>query len=167
MIKLTPTDIQHKQFRVKFRGFDIREVDGFLEETATGFETLLDENEKLRGKTERLNLENQGYKKREEIFKRAILNSQKVLEQMKQNAQKTAERLIAEAELNAEKILNRAHGRLAQLHEDIAELKRQRMQIEVQIRAILETHTKLLDMGKEESKDADDEDLKVKLLNRI
>jgi len=167
MIKLTPTDIQHKQFRVKFRGFDIREVDGFLEETANGFETILDENEKLRGKTERLNLENQGYKKREEIFKRAILNSQKVLEQMKQNAQKTAERLIAEAELNAEKILNRAHGRLAQLHEDIAELKRQRMQIEVQIRAILETHTKLLDMGKEESKDADDEDLKVKLLNRI
>ena len=167
MIKLTPTDIQHKQFRVKFRGFDIREVDGFLEETAAGFETLLDENEKLRGKTERLNLENQGYKKREEIFKRAILNSQKVLEQMKQNAQKTAERLIAEAELNAEKILNRAHGRLAQLHEDIAELKRQRMQIEVQLRAILETHTKLLDMGKEESKDVDDEDLKVKLLNRI
>jgi len=167
MSKLTPNDIQNQQFKVKLRGFDIREVDAFLEETAAVFETLLDENEKLRGKTERLNLENQGYKKREEIFKRAILNSQKVLEQMKQNAQKTAERLVAEAELNAEKILNRAHGRLAQLHEDIAELKRQRMQIEVQIRAILETHTKLLDMGKEESKDADDEDLKVKLLNRI
>ncbi|MBW1892560.1 MAG: DivIVA domain-containing protein [Deltaproteobacteria bacterium] len=167
MSKITPTDIQQQQFKVKFRGFDIREVDGYLEKTATVLETLLDENEKLRGKTERLNLENQGYKKREEIFKRAILNSQKVLEQMKQNAQKTAERIIAEAEVNAERILNRAHGRLAQLHEDIAELKRQRMQIEVQIRSILETHTKLLDMGKEESKDADDEDLKVKLLNRI
>jgi len=167
MSKITPTDIQQQQFKVKFRGFDIREVDGYLEETAAVFETLLDENEKLRGKTERLNLENQGYKKREEIFKRAILNSQKVLEQMKQNAQKTAERIIAEAEVNAERILNRAHGRLAQLHEDIAELKRQRMQIEVQIRSILEVHTKLLDMGKEESKDADDEDLKVKLLNRI
>lgn len=167
MSKITPTDIQQQQFKVKFRGFDIREVDGYLEETAAVFETLLDENEKLRGKAERLNLENQGYKKREEIFKRAILNSQKVLEQMKQNAQKTAERIIAEAEVNAERILNRAHGRLAQLHEDIAELKRQRMQIEVQIRSILEVHTKLLDMGKEESKDADDEDLKVKLLNRI
>ena len=70
-----------------------------------------------------------GYKKREEIFKRAILNSQKVLEQMKQNAQKSAELIIAEAEVNAEKMLNRAHNRLAQLHEDIAELKRQRMQI--------------------------------------
>ncbi len=167
MSKITPTDIQQQQFKVKFRGFDIREVDGYLEKTAAVFETLLDENEKLRGKTERLNLENQGYKKREEIFKRAILNSQKVLEQMKQNAQKTAERIIAEAEVNAERILNRTHGRLAQLHEDIAELKRQRMQIEVQIRAILETHTRLLDMGTEESKDADDEDLKVKLLNRI
>jgi len=84
MSKITPTDIQQQQFKVKFRGFDIREVDGYLEKTATVLETLLDENEKLRGKTERLNLENQGYKKREEIFKRAILNSQKVLEQMKQ-----------------------------------------------------------------------------------
>ena len=64
MSKITPTDIQQQQFKVKFRGFDIREVDGYLEETAAVFETLLDENEKLRGKTERLNLENQGYKGR-------------------------------------------------------------------------------------------------------
>jgi cell division initiation protein len=167
MRKITPNDIQSQQFKVKFRGFDIREVDRYLEILSSDYEFLMNENEKLRTKTESLNLENQGYKKREEIFKRAILNSQKVLEQMKQNAQKTSERIIAEAEVNAEKILNQSHGRLAQLHEDIAELKRQRMQIEVQIRAILESHTKLLDMGKAESKNADEEDSKLKLFNRI
>jgi hypothetical protein len=83
----------------------------------------------------RLKLEKQGYKEREETFKRAMLNSQKVLEQMKDNARKSAEIIIADAEVKAEKILNRAHSRLSQLHEDIAELKRQRVQIEVQIRA--------------------------------
>ena len=72
--------------------------------------------------------------------------------------------IIADAEVKAEKILNRAHNRLSQLHEDITELKRQRMQIEVQIRSIIETHTKLLDMGKEETKILDDVDSKVKLL---
>ena len=40
-------------------------------------------------------------------------------------------RLPADAEVKAEKILNRAHSRLSQLHEDIAELKRQRVQIEL------------------------------------
>ena len=166
MVKITPGDIQQQQFKIRFRGFDIREVDVYLERLAEAFESLLEENEKFREKIERLNLESEGYKKREEIFKRAILNSQKVLEQMKQNAQKSAELIVAEAEVNAEKILNRAHNRLAQLHEDIAELKRQRMQIEVQIRAILESHTKLLDIEKEDAKASDEADDKVKVFNR-
>ncbi|RJP74975.1 MAG: DivIVA domain-containing protein [Desulfobacteraceae bacterium] len=166
MGKITPNDIQQQQFKIKFRGFDIREVDIYLEKLSEAFESLTIENSKLRDKIDRLNLESEGYKKREEIFKRAILNSQKVLEQMKQNAQKSAELIVAEAEVNAEKILNRAHNRLAQLHEDIAELKRQRMQIEVQIRSILESHSKLLDIEKEDAKVSDEADNKVKVFNR-
>lgn len=166
MKKITPLDIQQQQFRLKFRGFDVREVDAYLEELSGAFETLMNENTKLRERIDRLNLESQGYKKREEIFKRAILNSQKVLEQMKQNAQKSAELIVAEAEVNAERILNQAHNRLAQLHEDIAELKRQRTQIEVQIRAVLESHAKLLDMENEDAKSSDEADDKIKLFNR-
>jgi cell division initiation protein len=166
MIKITPDDIQEKRFPVRFRGFDIREVDLFLEKLSEAFEALTIENGNLKDKIDRLNLEGDGYKKREEIFKRAILNSQKVLDQMKQNAQKSAELIVAEAEVNAEKILNRVHNRLAQLHEDIAELKRQRMQIEVQIRSILESHTKLLDIEKEDIKASDSVDDKVKIFNR-
>lgn len=166
MKKITPNEIQHQQFKIRFRGFDVREVDGYLERLAAYYETVLNENAKLREKIDRLNLESQGYKKREEIFKRAILNSQKVLEQMKLNAQKSAELIIAEAEVNAEKILNQAHNRLAQLHKDIAEMKRQRIQIEVQIRAVIESHSKMLDMEKEDVKKSDETDDKVKLFNR-
>jgi cell division initiation protein len=68
--------------------------------------------------------------------------------------------------VHAQKILNGAHNRLAQLHEDIAELKRQRMQIEVQIRAVLETHTKLLEMGQAEMDAVDQDDSKLKFLAR-
>ena len=167
MVKINPHDIQQQQFKVKFRGFDIQEVDSFLEKISDQFESLMDETKKYKEKVERLDLESQGYKKREEIFKRAILNSQKVLEQMKQNARKSAELIVAEAEVNAEKLLNRTHQRLSQLHEDINELKRQRMQIEIQLRGILESHTKLLDMGEEETKSADEKDTKVQLLHRI
>lgn len=160
---LTPLDIQQQQFRVKFRGFDVREVDAFLEQMADAFEALEKEGDDQRAGIERLKREIQGYKKREETFKHAMVNSQKVLEQMKENARKTGELAIAEAEVKAERILNRAHNRLAQLHEDIAELKRQRMQIEVQIRAIIETHTKLMDMGQEEMRKMDEDDSKLKV----
>lgn len=165
-MKLTPLDIQQQQFKTRFRGFDVREVDAFLEQMSGAFEKALSENESLHEEIRRLKLESQGYKEREETFKRVMLNSQKVLEQMKKNAQKSAELVVAEAEVKAEKILNRAQNRLAQLHEDIAELKRQRMQIEVQIRLIIESHAKLLEIGIEETQTMEEEDEKLKLLKQ-
>ena len=165
-MKTTPLDIQQQKFKVRFRGFDIQEVDRFLEQIAEAFELLQRENEIALEEIRRIKLESQGYREREETFKRAMLNSQKVMDQMKTNAQKSAELIIAGAEVNAEKILNKAHNRLAQLHEDIAELKRQRMQIEIQIRSVIETHTKLLDIGKEGVQAMDDEDSKLKLLKQ-
>lgn len=163
-MKLTPIDIQQHQFKVRFRGFDVREVDGFLDQAAESLETALLQVKSLESEVRRLRSENKSYKDREETFKRAILHSQKVVEQMKENARKAADLTIAEAEVKAEKILNKAHNRLSQLHEDIAELKRQRRQIEIQIQSIIETHTKLLEFGKEEMKTKDLEDTKLKLL---
>jgi cell division initiation protein len=165
-MNLTPLDIQQQQFQVKFRGFDIREVDRFLEKMAEAYSALQADNKNLKEEIRRLKLETQGYKEREETFKRAMLNSQKVLEQMKENARKSAEVIIADAEVKAEKILNRAHNRLSQLHEDISELKRQRMQIEVQIRSVIEAHTKLLEIGKESMDAMDESDGKVAVLKQ-
>ena len=165
-MKITPLDIQQQRFKTRFRGFDVREVDTFLEQMADVFESLQSENQRLRKEIKRLQLEGQGYREREESFKRAMLNSQKVLEQMKQNARKSAELVVAEAEVTAEKILNRAQNRLAQLHEDITELKRQRMQIEVQIRSVIESHAKLLEIGKEDTRIREEEDGKLKLFRQ-
>ncbi len=165
-MKVTPLDIQQQQFKTRFRGFDIREVDTFLEQMAETVESLQKENQNLGDEVRRLELEIQGYRKREETFKRALLNSQKVLDQMKDNARRSAELIIAEAEVKAEKILNKAHNRLAQLHEDITELRRQRTQIEVQISSIIEAHSRLLEIGKEGMKESDEEDAKVKLLKK-
>ena len=165
-MKVTPLDIQQQQFKTRFRGFDIREVDTFLEQMAETVEGLQKENQNLGDEVRRLEMEIQGYRKREETFKRALLNSQKVLDQMKDNARRSAELIIAEAEVKAEKILNKAHNRLAQLHEDITELKRQRTQIEVQISSIIEAHSRLLEIGKEGMKESDEEDAKVKLLKK-
>jgi cell division initiation protein len=74
--------------------------------------------------------------------------------------------IIADAEVKAEKVLNRAHNRLSQLHEDIAELKRQRMQIEVQIRSVIDSHSKLLEIGKESMEAMDAADDKVAVLKQ-
>ena len=46
-MKITPQDIIDKEFRVKFRGFDMVEVDTFLEEVAENFFKLNEENTRL------------------------------------------------------------------------------------------------------------------------
>ena len=163
---LTTLDIEQQQFRIKFRGFDVREVDAFLEEMAMEFSSLIQEQNRLTKEVEFRRRENQKQKEKEKTFEQAIVSSQKAIEQLKENAKKSAEIIIADAEVKADRMLNRAHNRLAQLHEDIAELKRQRIQIEVQVRSILEAHTKMLEMGKVDTRAMDEEDAKVKVLKQ-
>ena len=146
-MNMSVIDIQNKQFKVRLKGFDIQEVDQFLEETANAFEALQTKTKKLQEDVKHLERENKDYKEREETLKNTLIHSQKVLEQMKENARESADIIIKGAEVKAEKILNHAHHRLSQLHEDISELKRQRMQIEIQISSILESHTKLLEIN--------------------
>jgi len=157
---ITSFDIRERQFKVKFRGFDVVEVDSFLEQMADSFNDLEKENLRLRD-------EQNKQPEHEEILKQLMQNSQKVLDQMKKNARQSAEMIVADAELKAGKMLNKAHNRLAQLHEDITELKRQRLELEMQIRSIIETHSRLLEMGKEEDGAPQNETVsKIQLLKR-
>ncbi len=162
---ITPLDVQNRQFRVKFRGFDVKEVDAFLEQVVETLRTLADRAQSLERALERSRSDVSAYREREETFKTALVNSQTVMEQMKSNAKKSASLIIGDAEVKAEKLLQRAHKRLSQLHEDISELKRQRQQIESQIQSIIETHTKILESGKEEMKVHDEQDDRLQLLN--
>lgn len=161
---MTPLDILQHKFKMSFRGFDVREVDGFLGDIADAFQLLMNENETYKNEIDKLKQDIKEYLNREETFKLALLNSQSVMEQMKDNAQKSAEVIIADAEVKAEKILSRANSRLFRLQEDISELKRQRIQMEVRIASVIETHSKLLELGRGEQQEMDEEDAKVRLL---
>ncbi|HID29174.1 MAG TPA: DivIVA domain-containing protein [Desulfobacterales bacterium] len=163
-MKITALDIQQQQFRIGFRGFDVREVDNFLKRVADEFETLIRENTNRQKEIQRLRRELQEYRDREKAFKDAMVNTQKALNDMRGNAEKEAELIVAEAEVKAEKILSAAHNRLTQLHEGISELKRQRMQLEVELGTVIEAHRKLLDMSTEAMEAEEKSEDKLKYL---
>lgn len=162
MITLAPEEIEQQQFRVRFRGFDVREVDTFLERLGSEFTELIKENKQKNKEIERLRREIDEYRDREKTFKNAMISAQKGLDDIKLNAQKEAELIVAEGEMKAEKMLGAAHNRLRQLHEDISELKRQRIQLELELSTILQTHRKLLDLSTEAigAEEASEEKLK-------
>jgi cell division initiation protein len=161
---LTPLDIQQQRFRVSFRGYDPKEVEAFLEQAANAFEDLQRETLRLADETKKMQSDIEEYQRREGTFKRALLHSQKVLDQMQENARRQAEVIVAEAETKAEKLLQQAQNRLAQLQESIAGLKRQRVQVEAEITFVIENHRRLLEADRESTRELDALDEKLKVL---
>ena len=53
----TPLDIQQQKFKTKIRGFDVREVESFLEKMANVFESLHRTNQHLKQDVRRIELE--------------------------------------------------------------------------------------------------------------
>ncbi|MFP3868487.1 MAG: DivIVA domain-containing protein [Desulfobacteraceae bacterium] len=143
-VKLTPADIRQQQFKVSFRGFNIKEVGSFLDQVAQALGALLQENEGLRGELQRRQTELAEFKKREQLLKDTLINAQQVIETMKTNAQKEAEIIIHEAELKAEKILQDSYHRQGRIKNEIEELKQFKAAFNAQIRGIIDNHLRLL-----------------------
>ena len=148
-MKMTPLDIQQQQFRVRFRGFDMVEVDNFLDLLANEFEELLKENSQIREedrrKLERINQLEAGEKE----LRDTLVAVQRITEEMKNNVRKEGELIIEEAKLNARKILEAAQAQALQMEAEINQLKRQRAEFEASLRATVEMHRRLLESTQE------------------
>jgi cell division initiation protein len=161
---LTPLDIQQQRFRVCLKGFATKEVEAFLEQTANAFEDLQRETHRLADDNKKLQSDLEEHQRREGTFKRALLHSQRVLDQMQENARRQADVIVAEAENKAGQLLQHAQNRVAQLQDSIAALKRQRIQIEEEITFVIETHRRMLEAGRESARESDEQAEKLKVL---
>jgi cell division initiation protein len=163
-MKMTPLDIQNHRFRKGFRGYDRHEVEIFLEMVASELESLIKENNYLGEELSRKNTELVEYREREQTLKDTMITAQRITQDMKQNVAKEAQIILSEAELEADKIIKSAHDRVVSLQDDINELKKQRLQAESELRSMLTTQLKLLDIASEAEKDMAEQEDKISLL---
>jgi len=162
-LRLTPLDIQQQKFKKAFRGFDMKEVDAFLELVKRHYEELILENRKLKEEAREQSRRIEEYRERERTLKETMITAQKIVEDIKSAARKEADVVVSQAEIQAEKILRGAQDRLVGVLEDIRELKRQRAQLWSNMKGILDSHSKLLEVQAraEEEEDKPEEGLKV------
>lgn len=159
-------EITEQRFTIRFRGFDVKEVDAFLVRIAQAYRKLVIENKDMDDRITREEGDLEKAQSENRALRQSVKNTQQILTTIEKNSRQTAEVMIDEARVKSERMLNRTHKRLAQLHQEITEMKRQRIQIEVQIRSILETHGKLLDSSREETASSDASAEKVAIFNR-
>ena len=144
-MKITPLDIQQQQFRVRFRGFDMVEVDNFLDLLANEFEELLKDNNQLREEDRRKLARINELEAGEKELRDTLVSAQRITEEMKNNARKEAELIIEEAKLNAQKIIGNGQSQALQVENEINQLKRQRAQFEASFKANIEMHLKMIE----------------------
>lgn len=159
---ITPLDIQQQRFRTRFGGgLDKAEVDAFLNAVAAEVERLIRETNEIKdeARTSRRLLDD--HRAREEALKETMITAQRVTAEIRKGAEKEADIIIGRAELEADRIKEQAVHRRSELVTDIAELKRQRAQLLGQLRGMLLTHQRLLDVAEQEDHNPNVEDLAV------
>lgn len=154
-MRITPLDIQQKQFPVKFRGFDVEEVYAFLEVVREEMEDILRENVSLKEQAHRAETQITGYRDMEATLKETLMTAQQMVEDYKNNARKEAELLLREAEIRAESLMREAQDKVVKIHEDIVDLKGIRRHFKEEIRRLIESHTRMLEFDKEREDEED------------
>jgi cell division initiation protein len=144
-MKITPLDIQQQQFKGKFlRGLDPEDVDAFLQSVASEMEGLIRENNELKELQARHNREMAEMAEKEKDLRETMLAAQRITEEMKANAQKEASLVVSEAELRAERIVMDAERQLGELKARIEEVRRQKIQFEISLKALLDSYARQL-----------------------
>jgi cell division initiation protein len=148
-MRITPLDIQQKQFSTRFRGFDMEEVDSFLELIREEMEELLRENANLREEARRFEKQLKEYKNIETTLKDTLVGTQQMVEEYRNTAKKEADLIAKEAELKAEEMLRDAQEKVVKIHEDITDLKGVRRHFKEELRRLIESHLSMMEFDKE------------------
>ena len=97
-MRLSAIDIKKQEFRKAFKGYDVGEVEAYLDTVANELENLVRENESLKEKIsllerdkEDLMREIEVFRDNEKTFQKAIVKSQDLAEDVIENASKRAE----------------------------------------------------------------------------
>ncbi|SFG56182.1 cell division initiation protein [Desulfotomaculum arcticum] len=138
---LTPLDIQKKEFKRAFRGYNQDEVDQFLDQLVRDYELLYIENQSLKEKLEASETAKARYLEMEKIIKDAVIMAQKNADDLTRNARQQADMIAEDARLNAEKIIGEAESKAGQALQEARERARFRIkEAEERVQTLLDEY---------------------------
>jgi len=144
---ISPQEIQAKQFHVRFRGFDVEEVDSFLEQVAEHYLLLLEEKKALAAELASLTKELDSLKNEEDSFKDAIISAQRVSDEMRQKSQEQANALLAKAQDEVEELKSAAHQEITELEYRVDELRGLQSKLRDDLRQVIASYLQQIEQN--------------------
>ena len=123
---ITPLDIENKKFSKQMvNGYNVDEVDEFLDEITTDYERLYKENKSLKENTEELHNDVGQYKNIESTIQSTLVIAQKTADEIQAVAKQQAEQIIKDAEYQAKTKVDELNTQIMIKEKEIEELKKQ------------------------------------------
>lgn len=144
-MKLTPMDISNKEFKKGLRGYNIEEVDDFLNDVIENYEELYKENSKLKDKLSRATEQLEHFEKIESTIQNTLLLAQNAAEQAKESSQREAEITVKNANETAQKILDKAHNDVVQINDEYDKVKQEFIMFRAKFRTFMESQMRTFD----------------------
>lgn len=141
---LTPIDIDNKEFARQIKGYNIDEVDIFLDQISDDLEILMKEKMELEEKLEKLEKSVDQYKAVETTLQDTLLIAQKTAEDVKNVAKKEAEQIITSAQELAQKAIEEMELNLDKEKEKFDKVKQDQKVYKAKMESILISQLELL-----------------------
>lgn len=146
-MKHYPAEIAHKTFDRKMMGYDTDQVADFLTVIAAQMDALIQERDKLKEVMKEKDLELHEYRDRDQVLKQTMTQATQMSEKIRQDTERECKLILNDAHQKGEVITRDAKESLKKVYQDIADLKRARMQFEANLKAMAQAHLSLLDQG--------------------
>ncbi|MHB8231831.1 MAG: DivIVA domain-containing protein [bacterium] len=143
-MELSPLEIRSQKFSRKIKGYDVTEVDNFLEIVSKDLEKLYGEYYSLKEELVKKNQEITDYKEKDKSISEAILMVQSVSNDIKKTAIAEAEAIKKAAVSEAENIIRDANKKYLEIANNIDNLLNKRIIIINSIKNLLSTNIDLI-----------------------
>ncbi|GEQ20283.1 MAG: cell division initiation protein [Clostridium butyricum] len=144
-MKLTPMDINNKEFKRALRGYCADEVDEFLDQIVENYEELYKENANMKEKITNLNEKVEHYSKIEVTIQNTLLLAQNAAEQAKNSAKKEAEMMVKNANETAQKVMDKAHNDVISINDEYERVKQEFIKFRAKYRNFMNTQLETFD----------------------
>lgn len=141
---LTPLDIENIRFQKAVRGYNVDEVDDFLDQLSADYEKIYKENIELKENIESSKRELEHYKSIEHTLQNTLIMAQSASEDIKKIAQQKAEQIIKDAESNVKDSVSELAKQEFELRIKMEDTKKQFDMYKARMEALLISQLELL-----------------------
>lgn len=142
---IMPIDIENKVFKKsKLGGYEIKDVEAFLEQLIVDYEDLYKENANLKEKLIKADESIKYYNSLEQGVTQTIENSQKAAEEIKEKASMEAEEIRRNAKNESNYTLEEVKLEIKSKEIELEQLKKQMQIYKIKVSSMLEAQLKIL-----------------------